>query len=627
MSVTTPYRADIDGLRAIAVLSVVAFHLGFRPAAGGYAGVDVFFVISGFLIGRTVVAEVKAGTFSLRKFYARRMRRLFPALFAMLLGTVIVSFAVLYPAYLVDFGNSLASAALSISNFYFWLNTNYFDAPVETKPLLHTWSLAVEEQFYVFFPPLVMLLFRARRSVRFAQIVFLVLFALSFAWGVSETFTKPENAFYLPHLRAWELLMGVLLALDVKPQLRGATSRSAAALVGLVCAVAPTFFYGPDTPFPGFAALLPCLGAALLIVAGEGGRHVLTPLLSWRPVVFVGLISYSLYLWHWPVITLYQQFTGDFEFVWTNKLIVGAVCFLVATLSWWTIERPFRRAKNDRSWPIFAFAGGAVATCAAVATALVVFQGYPSRFSPEVVKVASYLGGDSDADENDAACFLRASENAPFDEFDAKRCLSVHPQKKNVLVIGDSHAEHLLHGLHTLWPEANFLRAMASQCAPLLGTVFGASAPCEQLIRFVFDGAIKDDRLDLIIVAARWQMSDLNRMDKTFDMLAELPTRVLIVGPTVQYQLSVPQLIVSGMKENDPNLPDTALKPDLRKLDDAMRLIADKHGLEYLSALDVFCRGLDCAQMNTANVPYQYDYGHLTPVGSEFLVSALFKDE
>lgn len=627
MSVATPYRADIDGLRAIAVLSVVGFHLGFRPVAGGFAGVDVFFVISGYLIGRTVWTDVQTGQFSLVDFYAKRMRRLFPALFAMLLATSVISMVVLYPAYLVDFGKSLASAALSISNFYFWSNTNYFDAPVETKPLLHTWSLAVEEQFYLFFPPIVMFLFRAGTPLKFARFLFVALFGLSFAWGAYETLNNPVNAFYLPQFRAWELLLGVLLAIGVKLRLPGIISRSVVALAGLACAVMPTFLYGPETPFPGFAALLPCLGAALLIVAGEGGRHVLSPVLCWRPVAFVGLISYSLYLWHWPIITLYQQYTGDFEFVWTNKLIVGAICFAVAVASWWAIERPFRRRKTSRQSAIFRFAAVSVSSCVACAVAIVSLAGFPSRFSPEVVRVASYLERTGTADVADDRCFLRASEHEPFAAFDVKRCLAMGGKKPNVLLIGDSHAQHLLHGLRMLWPDVNLLQAMASRCAPLLSINSNAAPGCEDLMDFVFGNVVADRRLNLIIIAARWQEGDLERMDKTFEALSQLPTHVLIVGPTAQYKLSVPQLIVASIKENQPDLPDASLQPNLRKLDDEMRAVAARHHLEYLSALTVFCHGSDCVQMNAARTPYQFDYGHLTAAGSEYLVTTLFSDK
>lgn len=347
------YRPDIDGLRAIAVMSVIAFHAGMNRASGGYVGVDVFFVISGCLISSIVFSEIAASHFSVIGFYERRIRRIFPALFAMLAICGVFAMVYLLPTELVAYCKSMLAATFSMSNLYFWKHSGYFDSPT-SQPLLHTWSLAVEEQFYISFP-LFLVVVRKFFPKRLRASVISLFFA-SLITSAIVVSRSEETAFYMPFTRAWELLLGTLLSLSVLPRLQSARLRNLAALAGIAMITFSVVGYTQQTLFPGFSALVPCVGSALIIWAGEGGSSLVGAVLSWRPVVFVGLISYSFYLWHYPVIISRQMgiLTGISAVTsWHSSALLSphrfdvllevALSFVLAVLSWRFVERPFRK--------------------------------------------------------------------------------------------------------------------------------------------------------------------------------------------------------------------------------------------------------------------------------------------
>src|SRR5580704_1090978 len=339
---TLTYRPDIDGLRAVAVLLVVAFHTGIGKFRGGFVGVDVFFVISGFLISSVILAEISAGHFSIAAFYERRIRRIFPALVVMMFVTSFLAAKYFLPSELTDYAKSLLAATFSVSNFYFWRQSGYFDAPAALKPLLHTWSLAVEEQFYIVFP-LFLVLIRKLFPERLRTAV--VLFALaSFVVSAYGAFYAPVSTFYMLHTRAWELLLGTIISLNILPDIKSPLWRNVATIVGLGLIVAAGVFYTSTTPFPGIAALAPCVGSALIISTGRSGSSVVGRALSLKPVVFIGLISYSLYLWHWPIIVF--QGVGTFLVSGVServvKLAIIVASLIAGTISWKFVEIPFR---------------------------------------------------------------------------------------------------------------------------------------------------------------------------------------------------------------------------------------------------------------------------------------------
>jgi peptidoglycan/LPS O-acetylase OafA/YrhL len=626
MSKALTYRPEIDGLRALAVLPVVAYHLGFRPVSGGYIGVDIFFVISGFLIGRIILKEAYQRDFSILRFYRRRIRRLFPALFFMFLSIFIAAYFILYPKLYLDLAYSMIAAATSLSNIYFFETTNYFDSAVDTSPLLHTWSLAVEEQFYIFFPPIVLLIISFAQKYTKQILVLLLLASLILASFIVET--DQSAAFYLPHLRAWELLVGVMLAANIRPVLHGQVSRTIFVSLGLLGITLPVFTYSHETTFPGLSALVPCFGTAMIIIANENGKHPFSTLLSFRPIVFIGLISYSLYLWHWPVIILYQQYTGEVIIKWPDKILLFTLSILIAFLSWKYIETPFRANKNIFKATIRSGLAS-ISITILIAVLIVGMNGFPDRFSPQILHYSSYigksqseqLGGKTDP------CFLSATDSEDFKSFDINRCLSLSKTKKNLLILGDSHARHLVWGLNQHFKDYNFLQATGSGCMPILRQTQKGEKECRKLVDYTFDHFLStyNPDIDLVIVAARWQGEDLDDISKTMKLFKSTGNKVIFIGPIVQYNAALPQLLALSERLKDPELPYKHILPNIKTLDNKLEDMAHNNNIPYASAFKTLCQKNRCRYVIGDAIPIQYDYGHLTLEGSDYLISKLFK--
>jgi peptidoglycan/LPS O-acetylase OafA/YrhL len=345
------YRPDIDGLRALAVLAVVGFHAFPGWVRGGFIGVDIFFVISGFLISNIIFANLEAGSFTFRKFYARRIKRIFPALIIVLLFCLAVGHVVLLADEYKQLGKHVAAGIGFVANVVLWKEAGYFDKSAELKPLLHLWSLGIEEQFYLFWPPLVLLFYRRRPSVGTLLLVTLV---VSFAINIAEISHHPVATFYLPFSRMWELLVGCGLSY-ISLTSKGATGGSAlvrklegnlTSATGFLFILAALVGLSKDTDFPGWAALLPTAGAVLLISAGQEAwlnRHIF----SNRAAVFVGLISYPLYLWHWPLLSFARIVLSDRPSLPIVTLIV-AISVLLAWLTYVIVEKPIRSGQTFR---------------------------------------------------------------------------------------------------------------------------------------------------------------------------------------------------------------------------------------------------------------------------------------
>ena len=339
------YREDIDWLRAIAVLAVVAFHFEAPAVFGGFVGVDIFFVISGYLITGIIQSELQGGAFSFARFYERRVRRLLPALYAMVALTAIPSFHYLLTSERAEFFRSVAAVVTFTSNFFFWFQTGYFDHAAVEKPLLHTWSLAVEEQFYLALPLMLWGLARVARGRRIALPVMLgalglASFALSI-WLMNSD--RSANAFFMSPPRAWEFLIGALVATPGFPVLRHALARQIARGIALLLIAIPIFSLRQGPGFPGFNALAPCLGAAMFIWSGIGvpslKRSGYSPL---NVAKFFGRISYSLYLWHWPLFTFARFSKSSLVLDATDKVALFALTVMISYLSWRFVEQPFR---------------------------------------------------------------------------------------------------------------------------------------------------------------------------------------------------------------------------------------------------------------------------------------------
>lgn len=502
MSSSFKYRPDIDGLRALAVLPVLLYHAGLG-CTGGFVGVDVFFVISGYVISSLILREVEAGTFSMVSFWERRVRRIMPALSVVVTSLLVVAWLFWLPDDFQMVGKSLLAQALMVANFHFWKGGNYFDPVAETKPLLHTWSLAVEEQFYLLFPLLLTFLIRRRPATWKRWILGVALVSLIIGVVCSYSARNQRMAFYLLPPRAWELLIGALLAMGSGRF----TSRKPMAEVmgflglGLICMA--VLQYDESTRFPGVAALAPCLGAAMIIASSEGRLSLVGRLLSFRPLVFIGLVSYPLYLWHWPVLVL-VKYLFAYELGAGARGLLLLASLLLAVLSWRFIETPFRQ----RRWlagrrQIFAFAGIVTAVFCAFSYAIEFFQGFPSRFS---AKALAY---------SDAHVRLDLQKEITLEQAQAGQFVELGSapggQPVQVLLWGDSHAKAIACAFDDLCKEHSQRGVMAaySATAPVVNYVsthrisLREKSPrfAESVLAFIGKQRVKN-----VLIAARWSM-------------------------------------------------------------------------------------------------------------------------
>ncbi|SEP94759.1 acyltransferase family protein [Thalassovita taeanensis] len=458
--IASGYRPEIDGLRAIAVLSVVLYHFGVPGLSGGFVGVDVFFVISGFLIGGILWAELgRTGTLSLGRFYMRRFKRLAPAFFVMALITAVVGYFVLLPFEYRAFGKSLIAATVYLSNVQFFREAGYFDSGADEKILLHTWSLAVEEQFYVVLP-LIFLLFRASR--RSLLVVLVMAFVASLAACVLITPRSPTAAFYLFPFRAWELLAGVLLAIWRQARDARWSWHPALSWLGLWLLVYAVLFTRAGAGFPGYQAVMPVLGTGLILMNGQN-RNPVNHLLASGPVVFVGLISYSLYLWHWPVVTLSAYYRGAYS-GWVEMLLWMALAFGLAVLSWRWIERSTRHAQALRLREVLVGVGALSVVTLGLGGWIYKANGLPGRFGPEVRR---HIDASADFIQDWSRCSVPG--DGPLQGVEV--CGIGPDGPPQVVFWGDSHLRALMDGIGVLAQEKAVpgLLIWHAGCPPLFG--------------------------------------------------------------------------------------------------------------------------------------------------------------
>jgi peptidoglycan/LPS O-acetylase OafA/YrhL len=638
------YRADIDGLRAIAVLSVVFNHAGIRLFPGGFIGVDVFFVISGYLITGIIMREINAGEFSLAKFYERRIRRIYPALFVTVFFTMFAA-AILYRAdNFRDMSKSAIATTFFISNIHFWSETGYFEGPAQLKPLLHTWSLAVEEQYYIFFPLCMLFLARYFKSKIFPILIGVAL--LSFGWNIYTLQIDSSAAFYLAHLRAWELLIGSLLALNpVATQTQPAT-RNLLGVIGLGMITLPVFLYSATTSFPGFAAAVPALGAALIIYSGIENSVFVNKLLGFSPLVFVGKISYSLYLWHWVLIVFGKYYAIK---KMTSSEIIGLTLaiFFISALSWRFVEKPFREKRALKNRNVFIYAGGVMALTAAIGALVYYNDGFQKLWTIK--------------DEPKRTWGISCDYGKPsYKDADLpKGCpLGVRKQNPSFLLWGDSSARVLAEGVWVSAAKRNLkgLLVFSSGCAPVLGVQRDDLLWCVDSNNAIIKYIEQHPELETIILASRWaswiEGSDYNfteekknivltdtlsvsaknetnavlferGLERTLQKLFKLNRKVVIVSQTPEIGYDVPSVnFIAQRTGRDANaIIAPALDEFLqrnRNVALVLNAIAKKYNLQILDPWKVLCNAAQCLTVANGRSLYADDY-HLSIFGSEYI--------
>ncbi len=496
------YRTDIDGLRAIAVLPVVLYHYGVAGFSGGFVGVDIFFVISGFLIGGLLWSELgKTGRIALGAFFARRIRRLAPAYFVMALVTLIGAWFILLPFDFREFGQDLIAATVYLANVHFYRGAGYFDTASDLKLLLHTWSLSVEEQFYVVLP-LLMLLFAARR--RWLPGVLVALGLLSLVACLVMMSYDATASFYLFPFRAWELMAGVLLAIWGRE--RGFDWRIHAGLswLGLALIALAVFTFSAGAHFPGAYAMVPVAGAVLIILNGQDDNLV-NRALAHPVTLFFGLISYSLYLWHWPMVTLWKYYLGGEGLSPAQIALLFGISVAVAWLSYRFIETPFRRGALP-GWRLPTLYGGASAAVIAGALSFAFSDGWPGRFPAQA---APYITASRDFMQDASGC--GRAETGPWAGLEI--CILGPEGPPEVLVWGDSHAGAFKPGVAQAAWEAGRPGVLIWRggCPPLVGVtktekVSSAleEAACARATEQIRAGLEATPSLDTVLMIGRW---------------------------------------------------------------------------------------------------------------------------
>jgi peptidoglycan/LPS O-acetylase OafA/YrhL len=609
------HRTDIDGLRAVAIIPILLFHAGLTSFSGGFLGVDIFFVISGFLITGIIVRELDAGTFSIASFYKRRIARIFPALFVLIAATLLLGIVFLLPSELAKVGWASIFSLTFSSNIYFWKTLDYFGGFAETSPLLHTWSLGVEEQFYILYPLYIALVAKyARQRMRAA---ILLLIAASIAAALAFYFIKPQAAFYLLPARAWQLALGGLVAVGGFPTLRG-TARTAGALLGAVLIVLSTLLVRPEwmLPFPWGA--LPSLGAALLIAFGENGP--MHRLLAVPPMRWIGAISYSLYLWHWPIIAFYRINTGlELDPVETVGLIVASL--VAATASYLIVEQPaLRRFRNAQaSLTIGSGLAGMALLCAAAAFLAINPRGWRT-LSPEVERVATFADYKNTpahaAQYREGKCFS-TDESAPLDY---AFCARVDPTRGNIALIGDSHAAQYWGTLQRLYPDHNVIQLTSSGCRVILNSA--GKDRCTKLADFVYGEFVTKPGVSDIILAGRWQAGDVDDLQQTVRMLRAKGFGVIVLGPIFEFEGEFPLLLARALEMGAPENMERFRLRNKVQLDTVIQRAVVAAGGQYYSVQNAECR-TECAYLVDRKVPVHFDYGHVTAEGADYLLRDL----
>lgn len=600
---TSEYRAEIDGLRAVAVILVVIFHAFPGMVTGGFIGVDVFFVISGYLITGIILSDLNASKFSFASFYARRIRRIVPALLVVILATLAIGWLELLPARYQSLGRYGFAGTLFVPNFLSWSEVGYFDSAAETKPLLHLWSLGVEEQFYLIWPILLLLLYKSGRLVAGLSVVV----AVSLIYSCLAVRYDPAAAFYAPWSRLWELGIGGILACS-NLRIRG---RDWVSHVGIALIVGSALMLTKTSPFPGLLALAPVLGTSIVIVFGSR-------VLAQKWAVAVGLISYPLYLWHWPLLSFAAIL--DATSVWIRGTLV-LLSVALAMLTTRLVERPIRFGKLKRRGVGISLAGMAAAIGFSVAIAQ--SGGLPGRYPDEVQSVLAMMQYDPASNARVLRCWLTVE--ATFDGY-APEC-----SKGATLVWGDSHAGRLYAGLKRDGVDiAQFTR---DGCPPSRG---GAYENCAKANAAILR-RIAELRPRTVILFAAWAMHEnylaAEPQDKALTQaLTELKGQVddiYVVGQMPLWTPDLPTQVYEYWRVNG-RLPDRLPPKPLpyKKIDETLAAISTTTGARFVSPFEALCNEQGCLTHTPASRGelLSWDYGHLTIPGAKYVGTLLHLD-
>lgn len=637
------YRREIDGLRALAVLPVILFHAGFETFSGGFVGVDVFFVISGYLITTIILAELEQGNFSIVNFYERRARRILPALFLVMLVCIPFAWFWLLPSDMKDFSQSLVAVSFFASNILFWRESGYFDTAAELKPLLHTWSLAVEEQYYVLFPLFLMLFWRLGR--RWILVTLGLVFVASLAVAEWAAYAKPAAAFYLLPTRGWELLIGAFAAFYLSKASRiefGKAVSEVGGWLGVALILYAVFAFSKATPFPGLYALVPTLGTVLVILFATQQTTV-GKFVGNKAFVGVGLISYSAYLWHQPLFAFARQ-NGFSHSDAGFFFFLSVVSLILAFFSWKLIEAPFRNKKVVGRKSIFLFAlvgsiffialgfyghkkNGDVGQLSAQEKSFLryfendlpdwkyfVREGIPQKYRDDCnfYDIPKYRSGNP--------------TRVPVDSISNTCYQKKFDDSKVVFIWGDSHAQQLYYGLSKELPsEFEILQVASSGCIANTKAKQSKTDYCDQSNWFAYD-VIKKIKPQTVIVGQNLGHDFRSMRELSMELKSAGVQRVIFTGPSPHWVPSLPNVLVRNLS-NVPKYTFSGVDKAVLYLDRKLKRESEQSNfVEYLSLIDFFCKSDGCLTHYTEDVAASvtsWDYGHLAPIASHHLAKEL----
>jgi peptidoglycan/LPS O-acetylase OafA/YrhL len=638
------YRGDIDGMRAIAVLLVLVFHFDLVSGSkAGFIGVDVFFVISGYLITSILTRQLDKGTFDFAAFYVARVRRLAPALLAVLLLTLAAGTALLFPDDLRELVRQAVASQFYVANFYFWKNVSYFGLGSDNVFLLHMWSLAVEEQFYLFYPLTLWLVYRWGRKWFWTMLGLGLV--LSFVVNVSIVHAKPSAAFYLLPTRVWEFVAGALVPLASRWSRRAWIDEAIGAL-GIALLVIAVTIHRVDFSFPGFFALLPVIGATCLLVCGDGRSTVVSRTLSLRVPVYIGKISYPLYLVHWPINVLAKRsFAGDYDIMW--RFGAFGLSFLLAALIYHWVEDPIRHRRIlSRARALLSGYGAGLAVTVLVFMVVAGTNGLPQRFPPEVVRLANFVHDQSPPLNECEFADKPLRTTADF-------CtLGVKGGTPKWLVYGDSHA-WAAHDAFDKWlalKGESGLFIFRNSCPPILGIhILGDQGRCYQFNQSAVDFLRDHIEIGTVVLVSTWHQAPearittssevalskeqaLGLFDKSFSTtLAELHRlgrKIYIWEPVPGATKSVPIAMARAVLEKRPARIEFSKEQYLADNSFFFTAIANNKDLitVLLSPAEALCKGQLCAATIDGNPAY-FDNAHIARSGTDFWVGMMQRSE
>lgn len=639
------YREDIDGLRAVAVIAVVLFHMFPTVLTGGFVGVDMFFVISGYLISSIIYNELDKSSFSIRQFYCRRVRRIFPALITVLVFTYFGGWYLFLPNDYKKLGAHMIAASTFSSNFLLYSESGYFDTASDTKPLLHLWSLGIEEQFYIFWPMLCYIAWV--KKLNFSTVTIIVS-SFSFMLNVIGVEVDSVRTFYWPTTRAWELLIGACLSSKsnyLYNYLKQFQSRlntffnvilydnvvahndnliyDILSTTGAFLTLFSMYSLTKASVFPGWSAVLPTIGTAFFILGGSTS-WINRKILSSRLLVGIGIISYPLYLWHWPLL-IYSRIYLKHELSSFHRLLIISLTIILAGLTYICIEKPARFGQ-------FLRIKFGILCVLMVSIGFVGYQTYrtdglPNRFPPIIRDIFGYLNYDHRVVHSARfrTCHLASEQDAS--EFSICADNKEKPTSGGVLIWGDSTAAHLYNGIPSINPRVRVTQLTGSACPPIIGYATWKHKHCTQINDYIFRRLVQE-KTNTVILAAKWPRTNRSNLTRTISMLKNTTVKnIYLVSFFPMWKITLAKCIYKYYIDNNlqriPNRLNTCLSPDQAKVDKELNKIAIQSNITYISLYKIFCNSNGCLtyiEQNGTQIT-SYDQYHLTIPATIYAVS------